>query len=133
MTDLATRYGGPSRSMRVIALLVVAGLALGGLGFVGWAAFSTSTPEVQSRLTSFSFPDEHHAVARLTVVRDDESTVATCALTALAEDHAIVGVKQVVVDSGPTQQVLTIEIETERPATAVDSPGCTTADQPRPR
>ena len=131
--DLNARYRGPSTGMRVVALVLIVGLALSGLGFVGWAFLFTSTPEVQSRLTQFTFNGENQAVARLTVVRETETTQATCLLTALAEDHTVVGERQILVNSGPTEQVVTVTIETERRATAIESRGCTTPAQSRPR
>ena len=132
-TDLGARYGAPSRPLRLVAIVIVAALVLAGLGFVGWAAFSTSTPQVQSRLTFFAFPGEHLAVADITVSRESTSTVATCVLTAIADDHSVVGQQEVTVRSGPRSQTLRVRIETERKATTVDSPGCTTPDQSRPR
>jgi hypothetical protein len=132
-TDLGSRYGGPSPATRVVAVAVVAGLVLSGLGFLGWAVFSTSTPQVQSRVTAFSFPSQHEAVARITVERTSEDTAATCVLTAIADDHSVVGERRITVDSGPTTQVLDVSIETERVATTVDTQGCTAPGQTRPR
>ena len=131
--DLGSRYGGPSPVVRMVALAVVAGLVLSGIGFLGWAVLSTSTPEVQSQVTGFSFPSEHEAVVVITVERDAEDTAATCVLTAIASDHSVVGQRQLVVDSGPTRQVLQVSIETERVATTVDTQGCTAPGQSRPR
>jgi len=131
--DLGSRYGGPSRAMRVVAIAVVAGLVLSGIGFLGWAVLSTSTPEVQSKVTAFSFPSEHEAVATITVKRAGQDTVATCVLTAVSADHAVVGQREIIVSSGPTEQTLQVSIETERVATTIDTQGCTAPGQERPR
>jgi hypothetical protein len=130
---LQERYRGPSRLHRVVAGVVIAGLVASGVGFIGWSVFVQSTPEVTSQLTSFTFPNEHLAVATFTVKRKSQSTQATCELVAFAADHAVVGEQSVRVVDGPEQQAFRAEIRTERAATSVDLKGCTTPDQLRPR
>jgi hypothetical protein len=130
---LQERYRGPSRLNRIVAIVVIAGLVAGGIGFIGWTVFVQSTPEVTSQLTSFAFPNDHLAEATFTVNRKSQFTKATCELVAFAADHAVVGEQTVRVVDGPEQQSLRAEIRTERAATSVDLRGCTTADQLRPR
>jgi hypothetical protein len=133
VTDLAQRYRGPGRVQRVVALVIVAALAVSGVGLLAWTVIFESNPSVTSQLTAFDVKDEHEAVATLSVVRRSESTRATCQLQAISSDHAIVGeVEQPVVD-GPTDQTLTIPIRTERRATSVNLVGCTAPGQDRPR
>jgi hypothetical protein len=133
VTDLEQRYRGPSRVYRLVALVLIAALALSGVGLVGWTVFFHSTPQVQSRLTAFAFPDDHTAVANLTIVRESQFTDASCRLRAIAEDHTVVGEVAVPVVDGPAEQSIRVEIRTERRATSVQSLGCTTPDQRRPR
>jgi hypothetical protein len=133
VTDLEQRYRGPSRASRLVALLLVVALAVSGGGFVLWTLLDSSTPEVNSQLSAYDIIDDHTAVANLTVLRDSQFTEATCTLVAIAADHAIVGTVSVPVVDGPEKQTLQVEIRTERRATSIDSGGCTTPDQRRPR
>jgi cell division septal protein FtsQ len=133
MTDLTERYRGPSRATRVIALVVVGALALTGVGLLGWSVIFQSTPQVSSKLISFELPDEHTAVATISVARESSFTEATCEVVAVAEDHAVVASRDVPVLDGPEEQTLRVELRTERLATSVDLLGCTTPEQPRPR
>ena len=133
MTDLEQRYSGPSRVHRVVALVLVAALTLSGVGLVGWTVFFHSNPEVRSSLTAFGFTDDHQAVANLTVVRKDQFVEATCRLRAIAQDHTVVGEVTVPVTDGPAKQSIQVTIRTERRPTSVESMGCTTPNQSRPR
>ena len=133
MSDLSERYGRTTGPQRVIALTLIAVLAVTSIGFVGWIALFHSTPEVQSRLTYFDFPDDRTAVARLTVVREDENTIASCRLIAVSEDHMMVGTTEITVTTGATTQSVEVTFPTERRATTVTTDGCTTNDQQRPR
>ncbi len=131
--DLASRYAGPGRFQRAVALVIVAALVLSGVGFLGWSVIFHSNPEVQSRLTAFHIDNDHQASVAFTVVRKASDIAATCALQAIAEDHTIVGAATIVVASGPPEQSLTAQIRTEREATAVDLIGCTAPGQARAR
>ena len=132
-TDLSARYGGSSPRQRVIATVLIVVVAVTSVGFVGWSALFHSSPEVQSRMTYFDFPDDRTAIARLTVVRDAPDTIATCLLRAVSEDFAIVGETEITVTTGPTTQSVEVEIPTERRATTVTTDGCTSNGQQRPR
>jgi hypothetical protein len=61
-------------------------------------------------------------------IRADDIT-ATCRVRAFAEDHTVVGE----VSFTPEQGRNDVEVRTERRATSVESVGCTTPGQPRPR
>ena len=132
-TDLSERYGSTSPRQRLVATVLIVVVAVSSVGFVGWTALFHSTPEVQSRLTYFDFPDDRTALARLTVVRDEPDTIATCLLRAVSEDFAIVGETEITVTTGPTTQAVEVEIATERRATTVTTDGCTSNNQQRPR
>ena len=104
-TDLSERYGSSSPRQRVIATVLIVVVAVTSVGFVGWSALFHSSPEVQSRLTYFDFPDDRTAIARLTVVRDAPDTIATCLLRAVSEDFAIVGETEITVTTGADDPV----------------------------
>jgi hypothetical protein len=130
--SLEARYGGPSRLGRAV-LVALAVLAVGGLaGWLAWATVVNSDPPVDSELIAFEIVDDHTATAVLRVeLRDDEVT-ADCTVRAIAHDKSVVGEVRFTAEpaDGPDHE---IEIATVRRATAVDAPGCTTEDQPRPR
>lgn len=130
--DLADRYGTRrpwGRRGAVLASVVVAVL------FGGWLAWTTleqSDPEVSSELLGFEVTGQHSAEVKIAVkVRGgvDPST-ARCLLRAYAADHTTVGEK-VFVPTGSGRY--TPSVRTEREATSVESVGCTTPTQNRPR
>jgi hypothetical protein len=133
VSDLEQRYRGPGRVQRAVALVVVAGLVLSGVGFLAWSVVFASNPEVTSRLTTFTVTGDHRAFATITVARDSEFTEATCRLEAVATDHSVVGVADVPVVDGPRTQGLKVEVRTSRRATGVQLLGCTAPGQQRPR
>ena len=102
--------------MRVVAIVVVAGLVLSGLGLPRLGGLLDQHARRCSRsVTAFSFPSRARGGrAGSRVERASEDTAATCVLTAIADDHAVVGEREITVDSGPTTQVLDVSIETER-------------------
>ena len=127
-TDLADRYGAPSRSRRplVIALAVV--LAVTGLTWLAWTAWFHSTPEVSSELITFAVTSDHEASATLQVELQD-GVVASCRVRAYAEDHTSVGELAFTPVDGDNEVV----VRTERRATSLEKIGCTAPGQPRPR
>lgn len=134
MTDLEARYGTRrSPFAQVTAWLLIIALVVAGGGYVVWGMLLHSSPEVRSRLLTFDVVGEHATVATLNVVRSDEDIQAVCRLQALAANHAVVGEVDVPVTTGPQEQLVQVEIRTEREATSVASSGCTTPGQARPR
>ena len=133
MTDLAYRYGMPSRTNRVVAGVLVGALLVSAAGFLSWTVLFHADPEVRSQVMSFDVVSDHEAEAVLQVVREHRTTEALCRLQALAEDHAVVGELTRRVADGPEDQILSVSIRTERRATTVASIGCTAPGQPRPR
>ncbi len=127
-TDLADRYGAPSRSRRplVIALAVV--LAVIGLTWLAWTAWFHSTPEVSSELITYKVTSDHEASATLQVELQDGVT-ASCRVRAYAEDHTSVGELAFT----PTDGDNLVVVRTERRATSLEKIGCTAPGQPRPR
>jgi hypothetical protein len=128
---VADRYGQPSPWQR---RAVVVGSGLVGLLALSWLAWSTvfhSTPDVSSELVGWEVVDDHAVTARIDVVirGDAEELGAACRVRATAEDHAVVGEATFVPEEGRNE----VQVRTERRATSVESVGCTSADQPRPR
>ena len=127
-TDLADRYGTPSRWARPAAVSLATVLAVVGLGWLGWTVWFHTNPGVTSSLVSFEVTSDHETQARLDVRLGDDGD-ATCRLRAFAEDHTPVGELAFTPVGGSNEVV----IRTERRATTVEKLGCTTEGQPRPR
>lgn len=125
---LAERYGVASRRRRLPLLVsgAVVGLAL--LGWVGWAAWLQSTPEVGGRPASFNVVSTHRVLVVVDVVRRDGGSV-TCTVSAQAVDHVTVGEDDVTIATGRSGEAqTTIALRTDREATSVTVTDCRTAD-----
>jgi hypothetical protein len=113
---------------------VLVGSALLGAVALSWLAWTTlfhATPDVSSELVGFEIVDDHAVTARIDVVLrgDPEELGASCLVRATAADHAVVGEASFVPVAGRNE----VEVRTERRATSVESVGCVTPDQRRPR
>jgi hypothetical protein len=132
-TDLAARYGRPSRGRKALVLAIVSVLALIGLVWLLWVAFVQSNPPVASRLQAFKVTSPTTATATIQVERT-RNVEASCRLQAKAADYSIVGeVTLTVPADSPRRQTLDATLTTQRDATSVVLVGCTTADAHRPR
>ena len=127
-TDLADRYGAPSRWRRPATIGIAVALAVVGLGWLGWTVWFHSTPAVTSSLVTFDVTSDHETRVRLDVKLADD-VEASCRLRAFAEDHTTVGELAFTPVDGNNEVV----IRTERRATTVEKLGCTAPGQPRPR
>ena len=127
-TDLADRYGAPSRWRRPVTIAVAVTVAVVSLGWLAWTVWFHSTPAVTSDLVSFDVTSDHETRARLDV-RLADGVEASCRLRAFAEDHTTVGELAFTPVEGTNEVV----IRTERRATTVEKLGCTAPGQPRPR
>jgi hypothetical protein len=132
-TELAERYGVPSRARRPLVVALVAVLAVAAGGWLLWVVLFHGRPQVTSQLVGYDVRNEHAATATFTVVRRDADVRASCLLRAVAADRAVVGELTVPVTSGPTTVRLTSTVRTEREATAVDLAGCSTPERPARR
>lgn len=126
------RYGVPPRWRKpvlVVAVVVVVG-ALAALWT--WITIEQSDPPVTSELLTSEIVDDHNATAVIRVQWGDGPVEAQCTVRAIAHDKTIVGQQtfEPDPDAGPDY---TVEIATERRATAVENLGCTADGQPRPR
>jgi hypothetical protein len=133
VTDLAERYGTPSRARRPVVITLAVVLAAAGLAWLAWATVFHAKPAVTSQLVGFDVRGQHSVSATFTVVRREPDVRASCLLRASASDHATVGELTVRVVSGDAEQRLTKTMRTERRATAVDLVGCTAPEQSRRR
>jgi hypothetical protein len=127
-TDLADRYGAPSRWRRPATIGIAAALAVASLGWLGWTVWFHTTPAVTSSLVTFDVTSDHETRVRLDVKLADD-VEASCRLRAFAEDHTTVGELAFTPVDGNNEVV----IRTERRATTVEKLGCTAPGQPRPR
>jgi hypothetical protein len=132
-TDLAARYGRPSRGRKALLVGIVSVLALTGLVWLLWVAFVQSNPPVASRLQAFKVTSPTTATATILVERTKD-VEASCRLQAKAADYSIVGEVTLTVPAhSPRSQTLEATLTTQRDATSVVLVGCTTADAHRPR
>jgi hypothetical protein len=128
-TDLADRYGAPTRWQRPATIGLAVALAVISLTWLAWTAWFHGTPEVRSEVVSFEVTGDHDVAARLDVRLGTGDVEATCRLRALAEDKTAVGELAFTPVDGTNEVV----IRTERRATSVEKLGCTAEGQPRPR
>jgi hypothetical protein len=122
--DLAERYGAPSRGSRPALVALVVALALVGAAWLVWAVAGGGRPAVSSQMVGFRVRGEHAVTATFTVVRRDRAARVSCAVRAVADDHAVVGEASVAVRSGPVTQQVRATVRTERRATSVDLVDC---------
>jgi Domain of unknown function (DUF4307) len=135
----ADRYGAPSPWVRPAVVTGVVVLTAAALGWLLWAAFYHSNPQVASQLVSYDVVDTHHVDVTIQVDRAAGVT-ATCRVLAEASDHAVVGDLTFLVGPPPNEshsgRVTSTEqqtIVTDREATTAILQGCTTRGQHRPR
>ncbi|WP_148572782.1 DUF4307 domain-containing protein [Nocardioides caldifontis] len=134
LDDLTQRYGGRrSVGVRVVALLLVAGLVAGAATYLVWVLTDRFDVEAQGDVATYDVRSDHLTVATLEVVRESTSTEASCTVSALSSDGGVVGEVTVPVTDGPVRQTVEVEIRTERRATTVTTEGCTSPGQPRAR
>ncbi len=106
----------------------VAVLAVVFVGWVAWIAWVNATPSVESELLGFEVESDGAVQARV-VVRLEDGVVASCRVTAFADDRTTVGE----VSFTPEQGRNDVTVRTDRRATSVELVGCSTPDQQRPR
>jgi uncharacterized protein DUF4307 len=133
MTDLAARYGTPSRARRPVVVGVVVLLAVAGLAWLFWVISFHGRPQVTSEMVGYQVDGQHAVKARFTVVRRDADVPASCLLRAYADDHSVVGEVTVPVTGAQTNRSVSASVRTERRATTVDLVGCTAPGQKQAR
>jgi hypothetical protein len=133
MSDLATRYGTPSRARRPLVVGLVVLVAVSGLAWLLWVISFHGRPPVTSEMVGFEVEGQHAVQARFTVVRRDADVTASCLLRAYADDHSVVGEVTVPVTGVRTNRDVSASVRTERLATTVDLVGCTAPGQKQAR
>ena len=133
MTDLAARYGTPSRARRPVVVGLVVLLAVVGLAWLFWVISFHGRPQVTSEMVGYKVGGQHAVKARFTVVRRDADVPASCLLRAYADDHSVVGEVTVPVTGARTNRSVSASVRTERRATTVDLVGCTAPGQKQAR
>lgn len=128
-TDLAQRYGTPSRWQRWTVTGIAVLIAVTSLGWLLWATVFHSTPDAESTLIGFETTASDEITATVQVELADDVEEATCRLRAFAADHMPVGE----VAFTPVDGDNIVVVRTERRATSIELLGCTTPDQKRPR
>jgi Domain of unknown function (DUF4307) len=128
---LADRYGRPAPWRRTAVLVGSAILGLLAVTWLTWTTLFHASPSVSSEIVGWEVVDDHAITAQIDVVLrgDADDLEATCQVRAIAADHTVVGEATFVPEDGRNE----VEVRTERRATAVESVGCTTPDQRRPR
>lgn len=127
-SSLADRYGARRGGGRLALIAASTLLALVFLTWLAWSAWVHATPDARSELIGFDVVDQHTTTAIVSVSLEDGAD-ASCRLKAFSEDHNTVGELSFTPVDGRNDVV----IRTERKATSVESVGCTTPDQQRPR
>ncbi len=130
---MAGRYGGQTTRRRRAVILASGVVGVLALGWLAWAGWSQSTPDVESNLQSFEVVDNHSVEATVVVDLRSEGVTASCLVRAVGTDHSVVGERNFEVngDSGASRHDVTVR--TERRATSVEMVGCTSPDQSRRR
>ena len=130
MTDApADRYGRPSPWRRTAVVAASGLVGVLALSWLAWSTFFHASPEVSSELVGWELVDDNEVTALIEVVIRADDVTATCVVRAYAEDHTVVGEASFAPEQGRND----VEVRTERRATSVESMGCTTPEQPRPR
>jgi hypothetical protein len=122
---LTERYAAqPSAWSKAFLAVCLALVVLLG-GWLVWAIWVHSTPEVTSKLATWDIVDEHTATATVQVRLRPDAANARCLLRAYAEDHTVVGDASFEPEDGRNE----VTIRTEREATSVERIGCTADGQ----
>ncbi len=121
---MAERYGTSSTGSRRARQVVVAVLILVSLSWLGWAAWTHASKQVDGEVTSFDIVSAHEVTVVFDVRRDSGDAVE-CTLQAKAADFSVVGEEVVVVPAGKEGTISQEQsLRTEREATSVAVTSC---------
>lgn len=122
------RYGARRPWTRPAAVALIVVLAVVGAAWLTWAGLHHSSPAVSARVETFEVTSPSEVSVTVFIERDADTAVA-CLLIAHAQDHAVVGEREVVVPAGSqTTFTRTYTVTTERAATAGALDGCRPVD-----
>lgn len=109
-------------------IVVVAVIAVVGLGWLIWAAAAHANPAVSGAVNVWHVASDTEATFTLTVERPDPSVTASCRVIAQASNFETVGEKTITVPGGSDKLVdVRDSLRTIRRATSVSLDSCTTA------
>jgi hypothetical protein len=120
---LEERYGKPPRWSRLIVVVIVALLTIGGVTWVIWAGLAHSSPPVSAQLRTSEVRNAHETDVTLVIERSDGDAV-TCRVYAQDRNQAVVGERTIEVpagESGTTTVEATIETERRAMSGALES------------
>ena len=103
------------------------------MGWLVWAVWLQSHPQVESALQSYDVVDSHTVKARVETRTRSTDVVADCVVRAYGGDHSTVGELDFRVTGVQGSHRRTVTMRTERPAVSVEMVGCTAKGQSRPR
>lgn len=96
-----------------------------GLGWLGWAAWGNSRPQVSGAVNSWTIDSDSELSFTLTVDRPDPSVPAACRVKAQAANYEVVGEREIRLDPGRHRLVdVTETMRTLRRATSVSLDEC---------
>jgi hypothetical protein len=130
---MSERYGTARPVRRRLTILLSGLVGVVALGWLAWAVWFQSNPDVESSLRSYHVVDAHEVTASVAVRAKDADVRASCLVRAVSSDHSVVGEVNFEVSGVHGTVHRTVSLRTEREATTVDMVGCTTKDQSRPR
>lgn len=126
----AGRYGTSAPWARPLVIAAVALLAVAFGGWLVWAGLYHANPEVSAQVTGFSVAGENEVRVTVQIERAGGEAVS-CLVKAQADDHSIVGEREVVVPAGEDMTLQrTFVVRTERRATTGVLGGCRIVPRP---
>ena len=131
--QMSQRYGTDNTGRRRLVIVLSGLVGVVALGWLAWAVWFQSTPEVESSLRTFDVVDAHTVKASVAIRTADADVRANCLVRATGTDHSVVGELNFVVSGVKGTVHKDVTLRTEREATTVEMVGCTTRDQSRPR
>lgn len=124
--SMTQRYGAPRPQRRRLAIVLGALLALVLFAWAAWAAWLHGSPAIEATLTAYDVIDTHEVRVKVTAsFRDEDDPEGTCLLRATAEDHTIVGERNLTGEELQAAEGRWISIRTERRATTAALIRCT--------
>ena len=131
--SLAQRYGKPSRSGRLVVIVVADLIVIALLAWLVWAIAGNADPAVSSQEVTKDESSAHQAWITYQIKYGDGPVDATCTVRALASDGEEVGRSTVHPprDAKPSK-TYRLTFRTTRKADSIEWLGCTAPGQPRP-
>ncbi|MCL2541895.1 MAG: DUF4307 domain-containing protein [Nocardioidaceae bacterium] len=130
---LQQRYGGPSRTSRLFAVVVGGLIVIALLAWVVWAIAGSANPAVSSQEVSKDEHGPHQAWITYQIKYGDTPVHATCTVRAVAADGEEVGRTSFHPSlSAKPQDTFKVTFRTTRLADSIEWLGCTAPGQVHP-